>query len=285
MDPPTVAEPEEPTVPLPRGIDVASYQGYPNWESVAAAGYDFAITKVTEDDGYVNPTFAYNWNRIKAAGMIRGAYHFARPQGNDAVTEADYFVDLVEQQGIETGDILALDLEAGAGDLGPWVLAFCRRVEERCGFPPIIYTGRWFSEPHNLGAYPEIGNYALWLASYQQQMPSPPAPWQAVSIWQHSSSGQVPGIAGDVDLNVFNGDLSRLALLGKPASEQPADEFQYLFGFADLAARLGRGVVGDPLENEHAAERNGHPINHQLTTHGEMVYWSQHNRAEFYAAA
>jgi lysozyme len=242
MEPPTVAEPEEPTMPLPRGIDVASYQGYPDWQAVAADGYDFAITKITEDDGYTNPTFAHNWAGIKAAGMVRGAYHFARPEGTDAVREADYFVGLVEQHGIETGDILALDLEAGAGDLGPWVLAFCHRVEERCGFSPIIYTGRWFSEPHNLGAYPEIGNYALWLASYQQEMPAPPAPWQAVSIWQHSSSGQVPGIGGDVDLNVFNGDLERLPLLGKPAATEPEEPSnEYAVGPGILQAMQDHG--------------------------------------------
>lgn len=221
MDPPIIKEPEMPE--LPRGIDVASYQGYPDWVAVAAAGYAFAVTKVTEDDGYVNPTFAHNWAGIKAAGMIRGAYHFARPEGNDAIREADYFVGLVEEHGLETGDILALDLEAGSGDLGPWVLAFCRRIEERCGFPPIIYTGAWFSGPHNLGAYPEIGQYGLWLAAYQGQMPAPPAPWDTVAFWQFSSSGLVPGIDGHVDLNAFNGDIDRLPLYGKPASAPAPD--------------------------------------------------------------
>jgi hypothetical protein len=109
-----------------------------------------------------------------------------------------------------------------------------------------------------------------------------------VSIWQNSDQGQVPGIAGNVDLNVFNGTLDRLPLLGKPAPsepEEPSNEYAYLFGFADLAARLGANVVGDPLENEHASARHGHPISHQLTTRGEMVYWAEHNRAEFYPAA
>lgn len=240
--PEPIPEPEPPMPEPPRGVDVASYQGYPDWAAVAAAGYTFAITKATEDTGYVNPTFAHNWAGIKNAGLYRGAYHFARPSINDAVSEADYFVGLVEQHGIETGDILALDLEAGVGDLGPWVLAFCRRIEERCGFPPIIYTGAWFSGPHNLAAYPEIGNYGLWLAAYQAQMPAPPPPWGTVAFWQYSSSGHVPGIAGDVDVNVFNGPAGRIALYGKPAPAEPVpDPSAWVVGPGILAAMAAHG--------------------------------------------
>lgn len=60
---------------------------------------------------------------------------------------------------------------------------------------------------------------------------------------------------------------------------------QFTLGFADLAARLGRDVVGDPLENEHSTSRDGHAVNHQLTTRGEMVYWMEANRCDFYPAA
>lgn len=204
---------------LPRGVDVASYQGSPDWDAVKAAGYAFAFTKVTEDDGYVNPFFARNWREIRRAGLYRGAYHFARPEGADAGQEADYFLDHVDAAGgLQTGDMLVLDLEAGTGDLGPWVLTFLHRCEDRAGFKPLVYTGAWFSGPHNLGAYPEIGQYGLWLASYQSTMPPAPEPWEFVAFWQFSDKGQVPGVVGNVDLNVFRGPLDRLPLYGKPGS-------------------------------------------------------------------
>ena len=56
-----------------QGLDVASYQGYPNWTSVKNSGKTFAITKATEGTTYTNPYFATNWARIKSAGLIRGA--------------------------------------------------------------------------------------------------------------------------------------------------------------------------------------------------------------------
>jgi GH25 family lysozyme M1 (1,4-beta-N-acetylmuramidase) len=225
---PPISTPEEPPVPepvaAPQGIDVASYQGYPDWNAVKESGITFAFTKLSEDTGYVNPTFEYNWVQMKAVGIQRGAYHFARPEGNDATEEADALCTRLINAGFDVvGDMVALDLEAGYGDLGPWTLEFCRRVEERLYTVPIIYTGRWFSEPHNLGDYPEIANYPLWLAAYQPAMPAPPAPWNVVSFWQYSSSGQIPGIVGDVDLNVFNGTAENLPLMGKLPAETPGE--------------------------------------------------------------
>lgn len=203
----------------PRGVDVASYQSNPNWDAVAASGIAFAFTKVTEDDGYINPYFARNWREIKRVGLYRGAYHFARPEVSDATIEADYMLAAIEGQGgLAGGDIVALDLEAGSGDLGPWVLTFCRRVEQQAGVRPLIYTGAWFSGPHNLVAYPEIGTYGLWLAAYAAVQPDPPPPWQFTAFWQYTDQGSVPGISGPVDMSLFNGPADRIPLYGKPAS-------------------------------------------------------------------
>jgi lysozyme len=249
-NPVPVPEPpiEEPAMP-PRGVDVASYQGYPDWHAVAASGIEFAFTKATEDTGYVNPTFGHNWAGIKSAGIIRGVYHFARPGVRDAVAEADYCLDVVDSfGGFEPGDLFALDLESGSGDLGQWTLDFLRHAELRCGFKPLVYTGAWFSGPHNLGAYPEIGEYGLWLAAYQSEMPAPPAPWDTVAFWQYSSSGQVPGISGDVDMNVFNGPADRIALYGKPGETpapvpEPVPPSEYAVGPGILAAMSAHGDV------------------------------------------
>jgi lysozyme len=244
---------------LPWGVDVASYQGYPDWGAVAAAGCAFAFTKVTEDTGYANPTFPHNWAGIKAAGMMRGAYHFARPGNQDAVAEADFFLDVIDSAGgLEAGDLLALDIESGVGDLGGWALEFLRRCEARCGFKPLCYTGAWFTTAHGFAGHPELAEYGLWVAAYQEQMPAPPAPWELVAFWQHSSSGQVPGIAGDVDLNVFNGPADAIRLYGKPASEpQPEPEpapSPYSVGPGILAKMAETG--DSPATNERYVDNN-----------------------------
>lgn len=250
--------PEEPAMPeRPLGIDVASYQGYPDWDAVRASGVQFGITKLTEDNdaaGYVNPTFAHNWEGMRQAGIIRGVYHFARPSAWDAVAEADYFLRTFEARAeLLTGDLIALDIEAGQGDLGQWCLDWLRRVESVVGFKPLVYTGAWFAGPHNFAAYPELGEYGLWFAAYQSQMPAPVAPWDTIAIWQYSSTGRVDGIAGDVDMNVFNGPIERLPLYGyqpAPVPEPvPEPEPTYAVGAGILAAMA---VAGDAPATDEA---------------------------------
>lgn len=201
-----------------RGIDLASYQGYPDWTAVANSGIAFAITKATEGVAYTNPTFGHNWDGAKSFNITRGAYHFGRPSLNSPEAEGEFFAGTVIRAGFETGDLAVLDLEDtdAFGDLGGWTLAWLRYVEQRLGVKPLLYTGAWYSGPHNLGAYPGLGDYGLWLAAYQGTMPQPPAPWNVVAIWQYSARGTVAGIDGDVDLDVYNGDPATLKLYGKP---------------------------------------------------------------------
>lgn len=212
-----------------RGIDVASWQGQPDWPKVAASGIQFAITKATEGVGYLNPTFARNWLEIRAAGIKRGAYHFAEPDVNQPEAEADYFLANVSRVGgLAAGDMLALDLEdkdgslGQANDVGGWALAWLRYVERQTGVVPLLYTGAPVISEHGL-TDPAFACYPLWLASYRETPPPVPAPWASIAIWQHSDKGSAPGIAGAVDLNHFLGTAEQLAALGKPGTgAQPA---------------------------------------------------------------
>src|ERR1700709_2017890 len=67
-----------------RGPDVASHQhpgGYViNWSRTEAAGAKFAFVKATEGRTYTNPYFASDFASVVSVGMVRGAYHFARPK-------------------------------------------------------------------------------------------------------------------------------------------------------------------------------------------------------------
>lgn len=281
------------TVPdaQPWGIDVSSHQGAVDWQAVKRAGAAFGFTKATGGAWYRNPTLAANWAGMKAAGLKRGAYHWAveasgEPGGN-VEDEASFFLAAVEPLGLEAGDMLVLDAEEVVN--GQWCLRWCQLVEARTGIVPIVYTGAWYAVPHGFGDVPGLVRYPLWIAAYQATMPPPTAPWSSIAFWQHTSSATVPGVSGPCDRNVFNGPAEHLALYGKtgasPVPPVQPSAYAYVLGFADLANRLGRELVGDPIENEHTTSRDGHPVNHQLTTRGEMVYWIEANRADFYPAA
>jgi len=217
------------TANIPRGIDVASWQGQPDWRQVAASGVQFAITKATEGVGYLNPTFARNWLEIRSAGIKRGAYHFAELGANTPEAEADYFLANVSRVGgLAAGDMLALDLEdkdgslKRANDVGGWALAWLRYVERQTGVVPLLYTGAHVVSEHGL-TDPAFARYPLWLAAYRETPPPVPPPWARIALWQHTDKGSVPGIVGNVDLNRFLGTAEQLAALGKPgAVAQPA---------------------------------------------------------------
>ena len=83
------------------GPDVSMLQGDVNWKEVRHAGHGFAFVKATEGKDYVDPRFGHaRWAAMHAAGIRRGAYHFARPQsGRPASMEANHFLSTVHQAG------------------------------------------------------------------------------------------------------------------------------------------------------------------------------------------
>jgi GH25 family lysozyme M1 (1,4-beta-N-acetylmuramidase) len=199
-----------------QGIDVASYQGYPNWTSVKNSGKTFAFTKATEGTTYTNPYFATNWARIAAAGLIRGAYHFGRP-GGDPVAQANYFCNVVRPT---HGDLqMTLDIEVTDGktpsQVRSWIVAFINTIQSRTGRPGIIYTGFYFWRD-SAGNGSNL-NCPLWLAAYvSNPAPYVPAAWSTWSFWQYTDTGSVPGVSGNVDRDAFNGTVSLLNRLRLP---------------------------------------------------------------------
>ncbi|MBR5261321.1 MAG: hypothetical protein IKV47_04035, partial [Oscillospiraceae bacterium] len=73
---------------------------------------------------------------------------------------------------------------------------FCEVMTEK-GFQPMIYFNWHQSE--NLLILSELEAYPFWLALYQDRMRYP---WK-VEMWQYTDQGRVPGIQGNVDLNVY----------------------------------------------------------------------------------
>jgi lysozyme len=229
---------------VPVGPDVSSHQGYVDWAALRAAGASFGFTKASGGAWYRNPTCAQNWSGMSAAGLARGAYHFAfetsgQPlPGPGPEAEAGYFLDTIVPLGLSTGDMLVLDIEQGAGDLGDWALRFCRYVERAVGYKPLIYTGAWFSDPHRFADQPALAEYALWLADYSAATwPAPPAPWSELAFWQWTDKATAPGISTPCDANRFYGSVDELPSYGKPGY-LPVDD-----PYAPWSGLVGSGII------------------------------------------
>ena len=194
------------------GIDVSYYQGDIDWGAVAASGRKFAIARVNDGD-FIDPQFGPNWDGIRAAGMIRGAYQFFRP-AMSADAQADTMIAAVGVLG--AGDLPAtLDVEATGSQpadvIASKIHVWMDKVEIATGKRPIIYTGKYFWNDNVVSA--DFAGDPLWIAAYGPPCPDTPSPWDDWAMWQYSSTGSVPGIAGDVDLDVFNGTMADLEML------------------------------------------------------------------------
>jgi lysozyme len=209
------------------GPDVASYQ-HPNgapidWSAVRRDGHSWAFVKATEGTTYVNPGFRGDWRDSAAAGLYRGAYHYARPSAaaGSARAQASAFANTIGPQRVPGTLPPVLDLEE-TGNLSPaalatWVREFLTSTQAFTGRVPMIYTYPNFWKNAMAGNRSFTG-YPLWIANYGVSSPQLLG-WSNYTFWQYTSTGTVKGIAtpGATDINVFNGtalDLAALALTG-----------------------------------------------------------------------
>ena len=197
------------------GIDVSHHQGPIDWSQVAAAGTRFAFAKATEGRNYIDPQYATNKAGAALSGVAFGAYHFARPDrtANDAVLEADHFVDISQ---LEPGELLAvLDIERNEDQMSQaemtrWILTWLDRVTERVGVRPMVYTSPhgWATRTGDTTAVADAGYLLLWVAHWNVASPTVPgANWSGNgwTFWQYGNCGTVPGIVGCVDVDWYEG--------------------------------------------------------------------------------
>jgi lysozyme len=207
------------TVP---GIDVSYWNAGIHWPKVRAAGQRFVFMKASEGDSYADPTFDDNWAGSKAAGLLRGAYHFFRANV-DAKKQATKFIDYVKSMKDDGELPPVLDLETQDNQGKDKIIARAKTwldlVEAAFGRKPIIYSGQYFLQDYfsEAGGGPPswARDYPLWLAQYpntyvEGSQPTLPRGWFKWAFWQYSEKGRVNGINAKVDLNVFNGTLEEL---------------------------------------------------------------------------
>ncbi len=190
------------------GIDVSHYQKQVDWPLVASQQIDFAFVKATEGITMQDTIFCKNWDAMRSAGMVRGAYHFFRP-GISAELQAMNFLSTVD---LQHGDLPpVLDVEVTDDQTTQAVVAGVRTwlaiVGEHWKIRPIVYSNQKFYNQHLAGDLPE---FPLWIARYNDTELPVLTDGHAWHFWQYGCKGQLTGIAGDVDFNVFNGELSAL---------------------------------------------------------------------------
>lgn len=197
------------------GIDVSHYQGNIDWEKTIKIQdsflIHFVIVRATAGKDRVDRKFKRNWKQIKNKNIVRGAYHYYRPNEN-SLLQANNFINTVK---IEKGDLPpVLDIEdipriQSIDNLKIGLKRWLNRVENHYGIKPIIYSGESFYNDH---LYKDFSEYTCWIANYNYYVENIDKDW---NFWQFTDKGSVRGIKEYVDVNIFNGDKEKLLRLTK----------------------------------------------------------------------
>lgn len=203
-----------------RYIDVSRYQGEIDWTKVAAAGYKGAMLKTVStnhklskraDGLYIDPTFETNYRNAKAAGLDVGVYYYTYATNKD-MANAELALLRQAVYGKELTLPVAVDVEDNKFKvLGKQALtdltAYALKKVEDMGFYAQLYTYTSFAKTRLYMGGASLSPYDVWLADYTGKTPAVTFGYNA---HQHTSKGSVPGISGNVDLNVTTRNYPRI---------------------------------------------------------------------------
>lgn len=191
------------------GIDVSSHQEEIDWGAVADAGVDYAMIRVGYrgyDQGgvHVDDYAEANLRGALDAGLQVGVYFYSQAVSvEEAREEAKLVLDFIKDWDITypvvfdwewvSGD--ARTAETSSRVVTDCTLAFCQMIEE-AGYTPAFYFNQDLAQ--NTFRLRELVQYDFWLAQYDSAMTFA----YDVAMWQYTCTGSVPGVTGDVDINL-----------------------------------------------------------------------------------
>lgn len=173
------------------GVDISNFQPV---SGNKYAGSAFVICKATEGVSFNDKRFRQHMQNASANGQLLGAYHYARPEYNTAIKEAEHFLTVFEPWIGKA--VPCLDWEQKALQHSPaWALTWLRYVAEKTGSKPLFYVQQ---SQARLAKYKPIADagFPLWLAQYSKK-PGPTV-WPKLTMWQYTSN--------PLDKDVFYGD-------------------------------------------------------------------------------
>lgn len=200
-----------------QGVDVSVYQGEIDWQAVADAGVDFAIIRVGYrgySQGAIQPdtNFQKNMEGALKAGLDVGVYFFSQATTvREAEEEADYVLEAIRSYPVTypvVFDWEFIDGQTARTDemegehMTECAKTFCELVQA-AGYTPMVY----FNQEQGYLYYQldQLDQFPFWLAEYDEK----PDFFYDFDIWQYTHTGTVPGIEGNVDLNLAFRDLSK----------------------------------------------------------------------------
>lgn len=210
------------------GIDVSDWQGYIDYSQVKNSGIDIVYIKASQGNSIKDPYFDINYDNAKANGLKVGFYHFLTATNiQEAEQQAVFFASVIS--GKQADCKLALDYEQFYGvereQINQIAMAFIQKVKELTKKQVIIYSDLYNSE-NTFNS--ELANQGeLWIAYYgdYRNLENINASWNTFMGVQYTDMGNVPGIRGNVDRDLFSQEVFLDDSSEIPNTENPNDNY------------------------------------------------------------
>lgn len=187
-----------------KGLDVSHHQGKIDWEKVSKSDVDFVIIRcgygndlTSQDDKY----FSQNVAGCEKYNIPYGIYIYSYALNvSDAKSEANHVLRLIKSTGAKPTYPIYIDYEDSSQNgltpkqLGNFATAFFNKTIA-AGYKAGVYANlNWWT---NKLTDSRFNQWTKWVAQYNSAC-SYTKPYQ---IWQSTSTGKVPGVNGNADLN------------------------------------------------------------------------------------
>lgn len=194
------------------GCDLSYHNKNVNWEELAASGCEFVMLRCgyrgySEGGLLKDEKFDEYAQKAKEVGIDVGVYFFTQAiNEEEAIEEANYVLEILEDHEItypvafDTEYINDAKARTNTADISDELrsricIAFCERIRE-FGYYPIIYASEnWMRRNMDLKM---LTNYEFWAPQYLDENDF----LFDFSIWQYTEKGSIPGVVGDVDLDI-----------------------------------------------------------------------------------
>lgn len=186
-----------------KGIDVSEHQGVIDWEAVKASGIDFAIIRCGYGNDWSSQDDLYwerNVSECERLGIPYGVYIYSYAENLEmAQSETNHVLRLLE--GHDPSYPVYYDLEENSmasvdnrGILAQMASLFCGKIKD-AGYTPGVYANlNWWNNYLTDNVFDQ---WDRWVAQYNVSCDYE----GEYGLWQATSSGQVEGIDGRVDVN------------------------------------------------------------------------------------
>jgi hypothetical protein len=193
---------------------VSYWQGVVNFDVLKADGAHGVFCRAGVGASYTDPTFAGNYLKAGAAGLLRSSYFVINPMHTVTAQIDRWYMAHPERDVVPRSIDLESDYGAPAAQIADRTWQMCEIVKVRDGVYPIIYTRKMLADLW-LASWTLTQKNSLewWLAQYlldvTKEHPGPPDKPNGVNVGQvilHQTSDKLPPPPGGAGSKALDRD-------------------------------------------------------------------------------